>query len=143
MGKRRHRRKKASLEACIHEHREKIARERQKATPDLGLIHHWEREIEAFQLRDSTCAKMFRRQDMSMLKRHPKTPYLSPGTMTLLAELNEQCQRILKVSVQLEIPGLKETQVEAILGELSAAILHIHEHTRGLDAVIDDDPGAS
>jgi hypothetical protein len=75
-----------------------------------------------------------------MLKRPPKTSYLSPGTVTLLAELNEECQRILKLSAQLEIPGLKETQVEAILGELSAAILHMHEHTRGLDALIDDDP---
>jgi hypothetical protein len=78
---------------------------------------------------------------MSTLKRHPKTPYLSPGTMTLLAELNEECQRILKLSAELEIPGLRETQVEAILGELSAAILHMHEHTRGLDAIIDEDPG--
>jgi hypothetical protein len=49
MGKRRYRRKKASLEARIQEHQEKIARERRKATPDLGLIRHWEREIEAFQ----------------------------------------------------------------------------------------------
>jgi hypothetical protein len=61
--------------------------------------------------------------------------------MTLVAELNEECQRILKLSAQLELLGLKETQVEAILGELSAAILHMHEHTRGLDAIIDDDPG--
>jgi hypothetical protein len=49
MGKRRYRCKKTSLEARIQEHREKIAREQQKATPDLGLIGHWEREIEAFQ----------------------------------------------------------------------------------------------
>jgi predicted nucleic acid-binding Zn-ribbon protein len=49
MGKRRFRRKKASLEARIREHREKIAQERQKVSPDVGLIRHWEREIEAFQ----------------------------------------------------------------------------------------------
>ena len=78
---------------------------------------------------------------MSTLKRQPKTPYLSPGTMTLLTELNEECQRILRLSAQLEIPGLKGTQVEAILGELSAAILHMHQHTRGLDTIIDEDPG--
>jgi len=40
----------ASLEARIKEHREKIAREQQKATPDAGLICHWEREIAAFQV---------------------------------------------------------------------------------------------
>ena len=78
---------------------------------------------------------------MSTLKRQPQTPYLSPGTATLLAELNEECQHILKLSAQLEISGHKDTQVEAILGELSAAILHLHEHTRGLDVIIDEDPG--
>ena len=78
---------------------------------------------------------------MSTLKRPPKPPYLSSGTATLLAELEEECQRVLNLSAQLEISGLKETQVEAILGELSAAILHLHEHTRGLDTVIDEDPG--
>jgi hypothetical protein len=61
--------------------------------------------------------------------------------VTLLAELNEECQRILKLSAQLEIAGLRETQVEAILGELSAAILHVHEHTQGLDTILDEDPG--
>ena len=49
MGKRRYRRKKASLEARMKEHREKIAQEQQKATPEVGLIRHWEREIVAFQ----------------------------------------------------------------------------------------------
>jgi hypothetical protein len=49
MGKRRYRRKKASLEARIKEHREKIAQEQRKVRPDMGLIQHWEREIVAFQ----------------------------------------------------------------------------------------------
>jgi hypothetical protein len=49
MGKRRYRRKQQILEARIAEHREKIAREQQKTTPDAGLIRHWEREITAFQ----------------------------------------------------------------------------------------------
>jgi hypothetical protein len=49
MGERRYRCKKASLEARIQESLEKIARERRQATPDLGLIRHWERAIEAFQ----------------------------------------------------------------------------------------------
>jgi hypothetical protein len=49
MGKRRYRRKKASLEARVKEHREKIAQEQRQAAPDIGLIRHWEREIVAFQ----------------------------------------------------------------------------------------------
>jgi len=39
----------------------------------------------------------------------------------------------------LEIVGLKEMQAEALVGELSVAILHMHEHTRGLDTMLDED----
>ena len=80
---------------------------------------------------------------MSAVKRRLKASYLSPGTVTLLAELGEECQSVLKLLAQLEIPSLKETQVEALLGELSAAVLHLHEHTRGLDTILDEDPGVS
>jgi hypothetical protein len=34
---------------------------------------------------------------------------------------------------------LTEAQRETVLGELSAAVLHLHEHTRGLDTVIDSE----
>ena len=43
----------------------------------------------------------------------------------------------LKILAQLEIPGLQEEQVEDLLGELSAVIFHLHEHTRGLDEFLD------
>jgi len=49
MGKARYRRKVESLETRMREHLEKIAKEKQKAVPDEGLIRHWQREIEAFQ----------------------------------------------------------------------------------------------
>jgi len=78
---------------------------------------------------------------MRALKQKPKVPTLSPRTLTLLTELGEECQRVLKLLAQLEMPGLSEAQVEAILGELSAAVLHLHEHTRGLDVIIDEDLG--
>jgi hypothetical protein len=42
---------------------------------------------------------------------------------------------------QLEMTGLSRAQVEDVLGQLSAAVLHLHEHTRDLDAVIDEDLG--
>ena len=54
-------------------------------------------------------------------------------TATLLEELREECQNISKLLAQLELPSLQEDQAEDLLGELSAAVLHIHEHTRGLD----------
>ncbi len=79
---------------------------------------------------------------MSTVKRRLKAPYLNPGTVALLAELGEECQRVLKLLAQLEIVGLKETQVEALVGEFGAAILHLHEHTRDLDTILDEDPGA-
>ena len=79
---------------------------------------------------------------MSIVKRRLKAPYLSPGAMTLLTELGEECQCIMKLLAQLEIAGLRETQVETLLGEISAAILHLHEHTRGLDTILDEEPAA-
>lgn len=62
--------------------------------------------------------------------------HLSPRTEILLEELGEECRTILKLLAQLERPGLQEEQVEDVLGELSAAILHLHEHTRGLDELL-------
>jgi len=62
--------------------------------------------------------------------------HLSPGTATLLEELREECQTVLKLLAQLELPGLQEELVEDLLGELSATIFHLHEHTRGLDEML-------
>ena len=54
-------------------------------------------------------------------------------TATLLEELREECQNISKLLAQLELPSLQDDQAEDLLGELSVSILHLHEHTRGLD----------
>ena len=58
--------------------------------------------------------------------------YVGRRTATLLEELREECQNISNLLVQLELPSLQDDQAEDLLGELSAAILHLHEHTRGL-----------
>lgn len=76
---------------------------------------------------------------MSLLKEKPRGSSVSATTSKLLTELGEECQPILKPLRQLETPGLKAEQVEALPGEPSAAVLHLYEHTRGLDAVIDED----
>lgn len=68
----------------------------------------------------------------------PLERYLNPQTATLLKELEEECQAVLKLLAQLDLPGLQEEQAEDLLGELSAAILHLHEHTRGLDELLDE-----
>ncbi|MGC8493186.1 MAG: hypothetical protein ACP5SH_15760 [Syntrophobacteraceae bacterium] len=49
MGKRALRRRIESLVARIEEHHVKIEFERSKDMPDVGLIRHWEMEIEAFE----------------------------------------------------------------------------------------------
>ena len=79
---------------------------------------------------------------MKVLQQKSKTSYLDTQIMTLLSELSEECQHVLKLLVQLEMPDLSEAQVEDILGELSVAVLHLHEHTRGLDTIIDEAPVA-
>ena len=76
---------------------------------------------------------------MKAVKPKPKSANLSAKTETLLIELGEECQRILKLLAQLEMPILTESQRETVLGELSATVLHLHEHTRGLDSVIDSE----
>jgi len=65
--------------------------------------------------------------------------YLSPRAATLLEELRDECQNISKLLAQLELPGLHEEQADGLLGELSAAILHLHEHSRGQDELLDKD----
>ena len=64
---------------------------------------------------------------------------MSAKTETLLLELGEECHRVLKLLAQLEISTLTEAQREAVLGELSAAVLPLPEHPRGLDSSIDDE----
>lgn len=68
-----------------------------------------------------------------------KTRYLSRRARVLLGELQEVCQQLLKLLAQLDPPGLTEKQVDEILGELSALVVHLHGHTQGLDEVIDRD----
>ena len=52
---------------------------------------------------------------------------MNPSTLILLRELGEKCQDIFKLLAQLEVAGLGEAQQETILGELNAAVLHLHE----------------
>jgi hypothetical protein len=80
---------------------------------------------------------------MKAVRERPKGVCLSPRTWTLLSELGEECERVLKLLAQLERPGISEAQVETVLGELGAAVLHLHEHTRGLETALDEEPGGA
>ena len=74
---------------------------------------------------------------MRAVKPKPRSPHVGGRTETILRELGEKCQRTLKLLAQLELPTLSESPRETVLGELSATVLHLHEHTRSLDSVID------
>ena len=76
---------------------------------------------------------------MRAIKEKAEPSALSPGTLKLLIELGEECQYVQKLLARLDMPGLSGAQMETVLGELSAAVVHLHEHTRGLDAFIDED----
>lgn len=78
---------------------------------------------------------------MRTARKNQKIRYLSPGTAILLAELGQECQHIVKLLTLLESAELSDDKVEDVLGELSAAILHLHEHTRDFDAILDEDCG--
>ena len=70
---------------------------------------------------------------MSMQKAVKKPSQPSHTAEILLSELGQACETVLKLLHQLEAPGITSVQKEEILGELSAEITHLHEHTRGLD----------
>jgi len=55
-----------------------------------------------------------------------------------LAELGEECARVLLLLQRLAKARATDTDASEILGELSATVLHLNVHTKGLDKIIDD-----
>ncbi len=55
-----------------------------------------------------------------------------------LAELDAECARVRQLLQRLALARRDGRGTGAILGELGAAVLHLHVHTRGLDALIDE-----
>jgi hypothetical protein len=68
---------------------------------------------------------------------------VSRRLVVLLDELSQELQNTAELLAQLKVKGLTQEQVELILGELSAAIAHLHEHTDGLDELIVDETNRS
>ena len=69
---------------------------------------------------------------MTAPKRKPARP-LSRTALTLLRELREECESVVDLIRRLETRELSARERDDVLGELSAAVLHLHTHTRGLD----------
>ena len=58
---------------------------------------------------------------------------LSRTVETLMRELREECQTVVDLIHRLEARPRSARERDEILGELSAAVLHLHVHTKGLD----------
>jgi hypothetical protein len=54
-----------------------------------------------------------------------------------LAELGEECARVLLLLQRLAKARATDSDASEILGELSATILHLNVHTKGMDRLID------
>ena len=55
-----------------------------------------------------------------------------------LVELGEECARVVMLLQRLTRARTKGRDVSGVLGELGAAVVHLHVHTRGLDRLIDE-----
>ncbi len=51
----------------------------------------------------------------------------------LLSELREECERVAALIQRLENRPDSTKEKDELFGELSAAVLHLHTHTAGLD----------
>jgi hypothetical protein len=71
--------------------------------------------------------------------RKPKKIVLSETLTILLDELGEECQNTLRLLAQLQVNGLSSEQLEDILAELTASIVHLHVHTADLQDLISDE----
>ncbi|MBT9149656.1 MAG: hypothetical protein AAGB97_09315 [Dehalococcoidia bacterium] len=63
---------------------------------------------------------------------------LNETLTTLLEELGEECQNLLELLAQLKMIHLSSGQMEDILAELTASVVHLHAHTDGLDDLISE-----
>lgn len=70
---------------------------------------------------------------MSAVKRKAIEEPLFSTAEVLLSELREECDHVSALIRRLEGKPASERERDEILGELSAAVFHLHTHTAGLD----------
>lgn len=58
---------------------------------------------------------------------------------TLLAELGEECEKVVFLLSQLKLSNLTDDQKGDILAELTGSICHLHVHTEHLPELIEDE----
>jgi len=70
---------------------------------------------------------------MRAVKRKATAVRLPSTTEALLSELRDECELVSALIRRLESKPVSERERDEILGELSAAVFHLHTHTAGLD----------
>ena len=73
---------------------------------------------------------------MSSLQTFEEKSVISKKLSTLLEELDEECTHVKGLIARLKIDNLSTEQVEDVLAELNAAVVHLNTHTEGLDVTI-------
>lgn len=58
---------------------------------------------------------------------------------TLLAELGEECEKVVFLLSQLKLADLTDDQKGNILAELTGSICHLHVHTEDLPELVEDE----
>jgi len=120
------------LRERLREHVAKVEAERAKSVPDEGLIAVLGARDESIRVRHRTRPKATEEHTMKAEKSKPAGT-LSTTTETLLRELRDECQNVVDLIHRLEARPRSARARDEILGELSAAVLHLHVHTKGLD----------
>ena len=72
---------------------------------------------------------------------HKEKIKLSRTLSTLLDELDGECLSTIKRIGNLRIKGLTESQLEDMLGELSAAVTHLRIHSGQVEKAIEEELG--
>lgn len=65
-----------------------------------------------------------------------KSAILSDTLTRLLDELGDECERVLRLLVQLQTSLLSIEQTEDILADLAASVIHLHIHTTDMPKLI-------
>ena len=68
--------------------------------------------------------------------------HINRKLLILLEELGKECSHVMDLIAQFKVPHLTAEQIEDILSELNAAVVHLNAHTNGLDKVISDEMDA-
>jgi len=74
-----------------------------------------------------------------MISSIEKPIQVNPTLSTLLAELGEECEKVLFLVTQLKLAGLTNEQKGDILSELTGSVVHLHVHTEHLPELIEDE----